>query len=358
MNKKRTGKNIIFVLIILLICIFVFFGYYFITGKKNPLFGFIDKITEKKNIADNYNGIYTYYDDLGGSKLIFSGCSLSKIANHIYIIEDNYYTFRSSCMGSYLKETGKTEDLDIKLSEETGYYVMYKDKRYDKDFITTNITLNNQIAEKMKSIELGTYQIFMRETQFEGNYYKLEELKIAGINSDLRMSINRDDFLDVFEFDIMGKRNGKLLETIYSFNIKDINMLPDMYAYGKNIVLIEKGFNKETNRYNYNFKVVDIEGLQYNLYEKFPIIVDGVSLGKENSIYITFDSSIRKFRMLIGYDDKMCVSNYDESSSDDIVYYEFIIDYNYSHSGFDEPRFVKVGRKSEGCKYVNSIIRR
>jgi len=135
-------------------------------------------------------------------------------------------------------------------------------------------------------------------------------------------------------------------------------MRKEIYVLQYDIVLIEKGFNKETNRYNYNFKVVDIEGLQYNLYEKFPIIVDGVSLGKENSIYITFDPSIRKFRMLIGYDDKMCVSNYDESSSDDIVYYEFIIDYNYSHSGFDEPRFVKVGRKSEGCKYVNSIIRR
>lgn len=358
MNKKRTGKNIIFVLFILLVCIFSFFGYYFITGKKNPLFGIIDKITENNELTDNYNGIYTYYDDLGGSKSVFTGCSISKIANHIYVIGEDYYTFRSSCMGSYLKETGKTKDLNFKHNEEVGYYVMYNDKRYDKDFITTNITLNNDISEKLTTIELATYQLFMRETQFEGNYYDIKEAKIAGVNTDLRMSILRDNLLEGFEFNILGKREKIGYVDVYSFYAIDLNMLPDMYAYGKNIVLIEKGFDKTTNRYNYNFKVIDVNGLQYNLYDKFPITIDGVTLGKDNSIYISFDPSIRKFRMLVGYDDKMCVSDYDNSTADDIVYYEFTIDYNYSHSGFDEPKFVKMGRKSEGCKYVNSIMGR
>ncbi len=356
MNKKRTKKNIKFILFILIMCIVVFFGYYIIKGEKNPIFGFINKITEKEIVKDNYNGIYTYYDDLNGSKFVFSGCSLSRIANYLLIMDDNYYLFRSSCMGTYPKGTGKTDDLFIRLdNDKKDYLVTYDNKVYERDYATMSIVPNNNIEKEMQNIELSSYQLFMRETEFKGNYYNIQDLKINGISSSIKMSIlyNYDDNFNLI---LTSDKTG---HTLYSYNITNYDYLPDMYAYGKNVVVIEKGKNKnDSNRLGYNFKVVNLDGIVYKLEDMFPIIINDVTLNSNNSIFITFDSSHRVYKLLIGFDDKMCVSNYEESEKDDITYYEFTIDYNYSINGFDKPKFSKIGTKAEGCKYVDSVMGR
>lgn len=355
MEKSRAKKTTLFLIVLFIICLLVFFLYYFVTGKENPLFNFIDKVTEpEKKLQDNYNGFYSNYEELNGSKFIFSGCSINKIANYILIIDDNYYTFRSTCMGTYPKGSGKTEDLDIQIDEEkNSYYIYYNDITYDKDTQVTNIKLNNAIAE-MEKVDLSTYQLFMKETQFEGNYYNLNHLAINNSNSRINMNIIRNEENNSFNISLVSNDKGNL--TLYSKNVEDFAYLPDMYTYGNNIVVVEKDNNEQNkNRYGNQFYVMRSNGIVYNLKEEFPIIIDGVTLNTNNSIYIKFDPAKRYFRMLVGYDKKMCVDNYSENEKDNIMYYEFSIEYNYSTNNFDEPKFQRIGRKSEGCQYVNNI---
>lgn len=354
MNKTRAKKNLKFILFILVMCIVVFFGYYIIKGESNPIFGFINKIKEKDTVKENYNGIYTYYDDLNGSKFIFSGCSISRIANYLLIMDEDYYLFRSSCMGTYPKGSGKVKDLFIRLDKDKkDYIVTYDNKVYEKDYATMSIVPNNDISQKLKSIELSSYQLFMKETQFSGNYYDIKGARISGLSSNITMSI-LFDYDDGFDMFLVDDSNG---HPLYDYKITNYDYLPDMYAYGKNVVVIEKGFNKNNpNRLGYNFKVVNLDGIVYKLEDMFPIIINDVTLNSNNSIFITFDASSRVFRMLVGFDDKMCVTSYEENEKNDIIYYEFTIDYNYSINGFDKPKFVRIGTKSEGCKNVDSIM--
>ncbi len=352
MEKSGAKKIILFFCILFIILVVAFFLYYFITGKENPFSRLIEGEDEQE-INDNYNGFYSYYDDLNGSKYIYSGCSISRIANYILVINDEYYLYRSSCMGTYEKGSGKTEDLDIRTDEEQNtYYIYYNDVIYDKDPSVRYVSLNNNIS-KITAVDLSTYQLFMKETQFEGNYYDLERLNIVNNSSDVRLSINRNEGTNSFDFSFEDNK-GKML---YSKNINDYAYLMDMYSYGNSIAIVEKNVNeKYVNRYANSFLVLTKNGIVYKLNEMFPIIIDGVTLNMDNSIFIKFDSSKRYFRMLVGYDDKMCVDDYEESEKDDIMYYEFSIEYNYSISNFNEPKFQKIGRKSEGCRYVNSII--
>lgn len=348
MKKGKTKKIVLFLIIILIVTVGGVFGYFFISKKENPLQTLVWTKKENNKIQDNYNGIYTYYDDLDGTKLIYRGCSFNKIGNHILVMDDDYYEFRSSCMGTYLKDRGKTSDLEI-VEEDKSFYINYKSSKFKKDLVTTKLILNNNIAENMRNIELSTYQLMLKETEFEGNYYDIKDVGISGISSNLRMSIIKDNSNN-FTMSIRDK-NERLL---YSYYISNFNNLPDMYPYGINVVVIEKG--KWGNRFNYNFKVVNSNGITYNLFDKLPIKVDDALISTSNSIFIKYDQANRYFRMLVGFDDKMCATEYSESEKNDITYYEFRIDYNYKTNTFNNPMYVKTGRKSEGCKYVNNII--
>lgn len=355
-EKSRPKKTALFLCILFIVCVAAFFLYYVITGKQNPLFKFINNGDETENkILDNYNGFYSNYESLNGSKFIFSGCSISKIANYILVIEDNYYLFRSTCMGTYEKEKGKVEDLDIKVDEEKKtYYIYHNDVTYEKDDFVNSIRVNNDIEKKMTEIDLSTYQLFMRETEFEGNYYDLEQLSIKNTSAQILMDILR--YEDDKSFIIRLRSSSSTDRVLYSKAIKDFDFLPDIYTYGSSIVVVEKNKSEDNKKYSYKFFVIKEDGIVYNVDEKFPIIVDGKSLNKENSVYIKFDPAKRYFRMLIGNDDKMCVDNYEDSEKDDITYYEFSLEYNYLINNFNEPKFQKIGRKSEGCRYVNELI--
>lgn len=132
--------------------------------------------------------------------------------------------------------------------------------------------------------------------------------------------------------------------------------MPDLYAFGKNLVIIEKNMNADETRYAYRFKVLSIDGIVYNSDSMLPITIDNVSLTTDNSIYITFDYSTRNFKMLVGYDKNFCEEELTEENKDEIAYYEFTISYLYNQSTFTKPTFSKIGYKSEGCSYVNKIL--
>lgn len=352
MKKNKIVKIIIFIIIFLALIVGGIIAFYYIRGDENPFQNIIDNFTKpEEKINDTKNGVYVYKEDLNGSKFIYSGCSLNSIDYYVLVVNDNYYSFKSSCMGTYPIEEGKTEKLDIKENENnTSYVLTYLDHEYTKNDRINTIETNNTIATKLKNIDLANYELILNETEFEGNYYDILA-KINGISSNLS-----------FRFNVLEDKTYKLSihngfssndEAIYEYSFKDYNNLPIFYPYGKNIVVIERGVN--SNKLAYKIKSIGVDGINYDLDKMLPIKVDNVTLDDNKSIYVTYDSSTRNFRMLIGNNDKMCVEN---SSSTNIAYYEFKIVYNSSTGSFSVPEFVKYGRENEGCSYVDRIMGR
>ncbi len=354
MKKSKILKNIIYILILLLVCVGIVFAYYYFTGQKNPLLSFVDNIGKNsEEINDNYNGIYTYKESLNGSKFIYNGCSVTNINYYLLIVNDTFYSYKGSCMGTYYLGEGKVSDLEILTTEDNrSYFIKYQDKEYLKDQTTRSLTLNNDIKKNLMNIDLNNYKLILNETEFAGNYYSIAA-PVNGISSSIMFKFEPSDTGD---FQISLTTN-ELINSrkLYEYNANNYDNLPDFYPYGKNIVVIEK--NHLANKFSYKFKVVSTEGVIYELDKMFPITVDGVQLNPNNSVFVTFDQSSRIFRVLVGNDDKMCQENTD-TDTNTITYYEFKITYSYSLNNFTPLEFVKIGYANEGCNYVNKILGR
>ena len=300
---------------------------------------------------DNINGVYNYKESVNPSKLVYAGCGLNEINNYILIINDNYKVFRSSCMGTFLKDEGNIDKLDIK-QDGKDYYIDYKDHRYDKDTLTRAIVPENTTQKKMRKLEISNVQFLMEETEFEGNYYPIE---IPINNNDMLVfQYNKDDSNTVLKqhFTIGNKRSKAM---IYSFEFDEFSEFPYLRSFGKKIVAIEKRDNLNSNmKYGYKFVVFDETGIIYNLDQMFPITVNNESLTIENnSVYVMYDTKERVFKLFVGYNKKMCV---EESDKHEPIFYEFRINYNYSVGAFEKPEFYKVGYEDEKCTYINNYI--
>jgi len=356
MNKSKFKKNFIFIVVVLVLCIAIYFGYNLFTGKENPLSGLINQIVpESKKVTDTYNGVYSYKESLNGTKVFYTGCSAAEMNNYILIVNDEYYLFRSSCLGTFLKGSGNIEDLEIKLNENKNLYeVKYNDIVYDKDPSVLNIVIANNVKDKLSAIGLDTYQMLLKESESEGDYFDIDSKKISGINTKMVMSIKKEENSSNFTVSIS---NHGTENVIYSYS-GEIDDLPDLTAYGNSIVAIEKESSEDGTKYAYNFKVMTVDGIIYDLDKMFPIKVDDVELNTSDSIYVTFDSASRNYKMFVGYDKNFCDNDYTEEDGNEIAYYEFDLKYDYSIYSFDKPEFVKIGYKSEGCKYINSYLGR
>ncbi len=352
MKNSKWKKNLLFVLIILTFALLVIGFYYIVIERKNPFAEFIKGIKEEE-ILDNYNGIYTYVDELGDTYSIFQGCSVQRIQNHILIIDDKYTLYRSSCMGTFYKGDGKTSDLKISETEDKKTFVInYDGKNYVKSVLTNKIVPKNALEGKRMLINLTSLQVLVDETEFEGNEYNIDKFALRN-NARLEFSLDFDN-----KYILIESLVGKNRFTVYDYKIRNIKNLPLFYEYGGSLAVIERDDNiYDASRFAYILSYITDTGKTYDLRDYLPISVDNVSLGYEkNSIFVKFNPSSRDYILLIGKDKKMCDSNFDASKGDEIAYYEFVIDYNYLAGGFERPVFKRIGYKSEGCKYVNSII--
>lgn len=354
MGNSRTKKTVIFLLILLIICIVVFSVYYFLVEHKNPFLEFFKNVTSEEKINDNYNGIYTYEESLNGSYYIFNNCSVTNIKNYILIKDDKYYTYRSTCMGTYYKEEGNTKDLTFVIADSNDtYMIKYNGNDYLKDVTTTYIKPNNEIGEKLKDLSTDSLQLIFDETQFVGNEYDISGKNIKN-NKLLRFSYYKEPGVIVID-----NKSDKDKTTLYDYFVKDKSKLPKMYLYGENIAIVEQDDNKsDSNKYAYMFYFLTPDGINYDLRKEFPIMVDDDIISYDRSVYVSYNPRKRNFTILIGDDKKMCDDNFDNSNGDKIAYYEFELNYNYIENSFSRPTFVKKGYMSEGCRYVNSIKER
>ncbi len=345
MNNNRTKSNLKFLLFILVLCVFAFGGAMILNKDKNGVGNLLDDLLDN-GIKDNYNGVYTYAEDLNGSKTLFEGCIASKINNHLVIVNDDYFVYRNSCVGTFPISNGKVKDLKIEVNEERqSYYIEYEGNMYFKNHSVTNVEVGNKYKDSSGDFVLSDYQLLLKESQYPDEYFDIKRKQIDGISSDIFIEFKhvKDE---AFNINITGQKGSS-----YTYSFKDFDSTPEFYPYGAYVVVIEKDEN--ATRYTNKLKVISEESIVYNLDNYFPILVDGVTLDLNNSIHVSFNAKSRNFRILIANGKQFC---YENSDSKDIAYYEFYVDYNYATKSFEKPEFVKIGYKNEGCVYINEIM--
>jgi len=344
MENKRV-INAIRLMIAIVILTVVVFVVDLIINRDKKITDLIVNINKKK-IADNYNGIYTYKEDLGRTVYAFSNCSFTSINNYILIVNNDYYLFRSSCMGTYLKEQGETKSLNIGEYSNT-YFVTHEGLRYNKDTTVKSIIPNNGIAEGTGALDLNALSIIAKETEFEGNYYDMEK-RIKGLNVDIKVFFNRNAD---GSFNLIFKNRENEL---YRYIISSFDNMPTFYPLGSRIAIIEPGDNSsDSTKYSYKFKVLGLNGIEYDLNSYFPQKVNGVDVSYDNSVYIAYDQKERTFRVFFGNNKKFCVEN---STSENIAYYEYKVSFDYGNNKFKKPDFVGVTREKDGCSDIKNYL--
>ncbi len=350
MKKHGLLKTIL--IIILIIILFgggALLAYYFINGGRNPFEDIIDNLNNDRKLRDTYNGIYVYTEELNGTKYIYEGCSVSELSYYVLVVNDDYYSFKSSCMGTYPIEEGKIDKLEIKENAaKNNYILVYNDHEYEKNDSINTIETNNAIAKRLKEIDLTSYELILNETEFEGNYYTISA-KVNNITSKLLFGFKKLDD-NTFDITINDGIRGSNKE-FYKYNMKDYSVLPVFYTFGRVLVVVEPLYSN--NKATYKFKAISENGVIYELDKMFPIVVDGVSLTTDNSIYVKYNQTERNFTLLVGYNDKFCVKDSDSTNK---AYYEFKIDYDYLSNNFKMPEFIKYGLENEGCGYVERLM--
>lgn len=345
--KKKKGLLIgifLFLLIILLIGSFFFFRKKDIIA--NLFHPEIPQITENEEILDNVNGVYVLEENLGQNYNIYTGCNVNKIYQYILVVYDTYEVYRSTCMGTYLLNEGNTESLDLSYDESKKQYIInYNDVFYTKKEQVYEIITNNQIEEKLSSIYLDSYRFIIKETEFFGNYYPIMGKHIANSNGNYLMDIipqGSSIFLRIYKGDINST-------TLYSYQGSNIDALPILSSFFDKIVILENNSFLQNTRYN--LLTIDAFGTSYNLEEKFPIVIDGVSLTKDLPLFIKYNTSEKNYHLYVGLNSNFCASNENE-----ISYYEFKIEYNYSKRNLDDPIFLQMRKGSNGCEQMKQIM--
>jgi len=349
--ENERVKNTIKLIIGLTILIVVLFVWDLIVNRKGNVKDILNNIITTK-FQDSYNGVYTYTEELGYKISAFTGCSLSEINNYLLVINDDYYAFRSSCMGTYLKDKGKTDDLNI-VAGDKAYSINYKDHLYERDYKVTSIIPNNAIADAKGAIDLNSLPGIVKETEFEGNYYDINRV-VAGLTSNIYVYFTH---LEGEQYSIRFSRVRSGLEsqgaTDYTYIIKNIDKMPLYYTFGDNLVMLERESTNST--YSYKFKVYTLkDGITYDLKNMFPITIDNEILNYDKSVYIVYDKSNRLFRMFVGNNKEFCVKNGDK---DKVAYYEFEIKYNYSTNEFERPEYIKKWYENSDCSYINGLLK-
>ena len=349
----RKGK-IILIVLLLLIVVGIGLFIYFNKDEDGVINEIINNFNESSKEMDNRNGIYVYEDRLDDTIRVSSACTLSSFKYYMSIVNNRWFLYKSSCLGTYQLKEGKTEDLKINYDSESKQYSF----KYDGNLYVKNDNLRTIIPDadfentEAQKVQLGGYKTLVKETMFDGHYYKIERT-IVGIDRILFMlDYYGGNYVVTFESGVVTAEGEDTLKT-YTYSSPNVDDLPDFTSLNKKIVIIDK--YTTNNRLNYDLKLFSYEGaIEYSLKDVFPITLNGIQLTPETHyIYVDYDVVKKSYVMLVSEKENFCVSN---SKENKVAYYEFKIDIDYVDYSFKTPTFVRTWYERDGCTHYNELV--
>lgn len=336
--------------IIILIVVVVSFAVYaiFIASPKEIINNFLNRDDPTRLIADNdnINGVYVYSEPLDGYHAIYTGCRINSIDYYVVVINDNYFTYRSSCIATYLLDKGKIDDIKIEYSELNKVFELYyKNKKYTKNNTISQVVPNENVLKNLSSLYIESLSIVLKQIEFENHYPNLT----------LNQLYNFKEFYGlVFT---PGESNFSIRittfsgDTIAEYVFNDLDHIPSFYNFNRGLgVLIN---NSTDSKYNYEIQLINKTDIIYRLSSNFPITVDDISLNTEDyNVYITKELAQPTFHVYLSKYHDFCIPDDDSNT---ITYYEFKVTYNYSIETFNKPEYVGKGYAKEGCGKIVPI---
>ena len=349
MNKKKTKINIILIIIV----IFLIVTALMIRFEFNPisyLLGNNNDNPTNKEVVTNFNGVYRYKESLNNTYKLFNRCTLSYYDYYIVVLNGDYYRYKSSCVGTFYLDEGKTKDLKFSETTEKNYIITFDSKEYLKTDLVDSVVEGNYFKTNIKDdsrLYAETYHVLMKEAQQPGKEFSALDM---GLNtSNLNFPFNFRYFKETKQFKLEVIGFNEII--LYSYIVEDLDYLPLFLGFGPNLSIIEP--EKNDFRYAYTFRSITKEGQNYDLSRKFPITIDGDTLTYSDNIYIKYVPSENVFVMLVSDSNEFCEK---KSDSNEIAYYVFHIKYDYVEKNFTNPKFIRKVYKKDGCKYVDDLM--
>ena len=353
-SMKKIGKVLIIVVLLLLVCGGIVI---YLNKDKNNVIGEIFQTIEEKENNDNKNGFYLYTDKLDKTYKLSNSCTLSSIKYVIAVVNDDYYLYKSNCLGVIQLKSGKSSELKIYYDSLKEYYYMrYDGNKYIKNKKIATIVPSNNFIDGNHTIYIDNYKKLIEELMI--NEYFNINTNVSGFSSidfdySFEDNIHQVELSTSGELDFNEDQEASNVQLDYVFSSNNIDDLPDFFILNSSIVISEK--NKLNGQPTRNLKIFSKKsGIEYNLASVFPIKVNGVELRPDTHyIYSVYDRTSKAYAMLVSTNSNFCKEDSKESN---IAFYEFKLEIDYTNYLFKTPTFVRAWYEKDGCSRVNELM--
>jgi len=351
-SMKKIGKVLIIVVLLLLVCGGIVI---YLNKDKNNVIGEIFQSIEEKENNDNKNGFYLYTDKLDKTYKLSNSCTLSSNKYVIAVVNDDYYLYKSNCLGVIQLKSGKSSELKIYYdSLKEYYYMQYDGNKYIKNKKMATIVPSNNFIDGNHGIYIDNYKKLIEELMVDESFNI--DTQAAGL-SGVTFEYKQDDGIYFVKIatggDIKDGEDISKFQLEYSNYFEKFDDLPDFYLLNSNVVISEKNkLNGQTTR---NLKIFSRKrGIEYNLADVFPIRVNGVELKPDTHyVYSVYDKTSKSYAMLVSTNSNFCKEDSKESN---IAFYEFKLEIDYTNYLFKTPTFIRAWYEKDGCSRVKELM--
>ena len=333
---KKSNGIVKLVLFIVVVGTLGGFGYYYFFLRDTDQAGGIFPSLSGEKVTDYKNGIYVVKNNTTGAKISLKNCYVDSINDYLVVINEDYYLYHGNCLNMVYVSQGKTENLKFEKENDSKYYIKLNDKVYKKDNSVNKIEVfNNVISDELK-VNYKNLKNIIDYSEFPGHYYSFIGVIPTRKGHSFSYTYNPDS--NSFTFEIF---NG---DAHYTKNMQIFNDIPKFYISNSNIIIIDK--NKIGEGYKSELYVYSDMSKTYDYLSIFPININGIVIDSNWYRLFRIDEETKSAYVLFSRTSDIC------DFSNNNMYYEFRLPYDFQTTGFKTPDLYKKGSTPKDCSYA------
>jgi hypothetical protein len=216
--------------------IFLVVCFFLLRAESNLIYKFVhssqEQVEEKHKKEATRNGFYSFRENTSNSLTFFSGCTINYFDNYLVVVNDDYHVYRNSCIGTFYRKNGKTEDLKFEEAENGKVYVTLDKIKYYKTESINYVKTENKFA-KMNGISPKFYKELFSEITATDSNVNLSGLSFSVSGAGLYFNFRYNGIENNYSFEIYNNKS-----TLYSKNVNKVENLPELRAFSTSLVLI------------------------------------------------------------------------------------------------------------------------